>query len=42
MQLPGVLRNSMWDFQGLTKKQMGIQRSRKICVLFFDLGISGV
>ena len=42
MQFPGVLRNSMWDFQGLIKKQVEIPRSRNVCVLFFVLRISGV
>ena len=42
MQFPGVLKISMCDFQGLIKKQVEIPGSRKICVLFFGLGISGV
>ena len=32
MQFPGVLRNSMWKFQGLIKKPVEIPRLRKICV----------
>ena len=42
MQCPGVLRNSIWVFQGLIKKQMEIPISRKVCFLFFSFRISGV
>ena len=42
IQLPVVLRNSVWDFQRLIKRKVEIPRSRKICALHFGHGTSVV
>ena len=45
MLFPGVLRNSIWNFQGLIKKTSGNPKIKKnLCetgVSLFGLGISG-
>ena len=39
MQFPEVLRSSMWNFQGLIKKQVEIPRS--LCLAFWSWNFRG-